>query len=114
MLVDAGVGNNHRRDGQGLGAVPAHPRLGWSPWASASHRLGDRHRRSPQWHRPRRSRPAWNKPGLALLVLAIRAGSLFGHVNDAGFWLVGEYFGMTVGETIKVVALMERSSPSPA
>ncbi|MGJ9711825.1 GntP family permease [Actinotignum sp. GS-2025c] len=39
---------------------------------------------------------------LALMVLAIGAGSLFmSHVNDAGFWLVKEYFGMTVGQTFK-------------
>jgi GntP family gluconate:H+ symporter len=28
-------------------------------------------------------------------------------VNDAGFWLVKEYFGMTVGETIKTWSVME-------
>ncbi|MGX2998112.1 GntT/GntP/DsdX family permease [Streptomyces sp. JNUCC 64] len=45
---------------------------------------------------------------LALLVLAIGAGSLFfSHVNDAGFWLVKEYFGMSVGQTIKTWSLME-------
>ena len=45
---------------------------------------------------------------LALLVLAIGCGSLFfSHVNDAGFWLVKEYFGMTVGQTIKTWSLME-------
>jgi GntP family gluconate:H+ symporter len=45
---------------------------------------------------------------VALLVLAIGAGSLFfSHVNDAGFWLVKEYFGMTVGETIKSWSVME-------
>jgi GntP family gluconate:H+ symporter len=45
---------------------------------------------------------------LALVVLAIGAGSLFfSHVNDAGFWLVKEYFGMTVGQTIKTWSLME-------
>ncbi|WP_312349716.1 gluconate:H+ symporter [Actinomyces sp.] len=45
---------------------------------------------------------------LALLVLAIGAGSVFlSHVNDAGFWLVKEYFGMTVGETFKTWSLME-------
>ncbi|MEU2659432.1 gluconate:H+ symporter [Streptomyces sp. NPDC007325] len=44
----------------------------------------------------------------ALLVLAIGAGSLFfSHVNDAGFWLVKEYFGMTVGQTIKTWSVME-------
>ena len=46
-----------------------------------------------------------NKP---LLALAIGAGSLFfSHVNDAGFWMVKEYFGMTVGETIKTWSTME-------
>ena len=32
----------------------------------------------------------------------IGAGSVFfSHVNDAGFWLVNQYFGLTVGQTIK-------------
>jgi len=45
---------------------------------------------------------------LSLLVLAIGAGSLFfSHVNDAGFWLVKEYFGLTVGQTIKTWSVME-------
>jgi GntP family gluconate:H+ symporter len=45
---------------------------------------------------------------LALLVLAIGAGSLFfSHVNDAGFWLVKEYFGLTVWQTIKSWSVME-------
>lgn len=45
---------------------------------------------------------------LALLVLATGAGSLFfSHVNDAGFWLVKEYLGLTVGETIKTWSIME-------
>lgn len=44
----------------------------------------------------------------SLLVLAIGAGSLFfSHVNDAGFWLVKEYFGMNVGQTIKTWSVME-------
>ncbi|MEV7732770.1 gluconate:H+ symporter [Streptomyces sp. NPDC088921] len=44
----------------------------------------------------------------ALLVLAIGAGSLFfSHVNDAGFWLVKEYFGLTVGQTVKTWSIME-------
>ncbi|MFE3203603.1 gluconate:H+ symporter [Embleya sp. NPDC059237] len=44
----------------------------------------------------------------ALLVLAVGAGSLFfSHLNDAGFWLVKEYFGMNVGQTIKTWSLME-------
>jgi gluconate:H+ symporter, GntP family len=46
-----------------------------------------------------------NRP---LLALAIGSGSLFlSHVNDAGFWLVKEYFGMTVGETFKTWSAME-------
>jgi gluconate:H+ symporter, GntP family len=45
---------------------------------------------------------------VALLALAIGCGSLFfSHVNDAGFWLVKEYFGMTVGQTIKSWSVME-------
>ncbi|MEV0695360.1 gluconate:H+ symporter [Streptomyces sp. NPDC050388] len=44
----------------------------------------------------------------ALLVLAIGAGSVFfSHVNDAGFWLVKEYFGLDVGQTIKTWSIME-------
>src|SRR4051794_15210352 len=45
---------------------------------------------------------------VALLVLAIGSGSLFfSHVNDAGFWLVKQYFGLSVGETIKSWSVME-------
>ena len=45
---------------------------------------------------------------LALLALAIGAGSLFlSHVNDAGFWLVKEMFGLTVGQTFKTWSVME-------
>ncbi|GAA2056396.1 gluconate:H+ symporter [Leifsonia soli] len=45
---------------------------------------------------------------LALVVLAVGAGSLFfSHVNDAGFWLVKEYFGLTVGQTVKTWSVME-------
>jgi GntP family gluconate:H+ symporter len=49
-----------------------------------------------------------DRPEVALLALAIGCGSLFfSHVNDAGFWLVKEYFGMTVGQTIKTWSVME-------
>jgi gluconate:H+ symporter, GntP family len=45
---------------------------------------------------------------VSLLVLAIGSGSLFfSHVNDAGFWLVNQYFGLTVGETIRSWSVME-------
>ncbi len=43
-----------------------------------------------------------------LLVLATGAGSLIlSHVNDAGFWLVKEYFNMSVSETFKTWTVME-------
>ncbi|KAK47499.1 GntP family permease [Caballeronia sp. LZ029] len=43
-----------------------------------------------------------------LLVLATGSGSLiFSHVNDGGFWLIKEYFGMTVGQTFKTWSLLE-------
>lgn len=43
-----------------------------------------------------------------LMVLAIGAGSLmFSHVNDAGFWMFKEYFGLTVKDTVKSWSIME-------
>ncbi len=45
---------------------------------------------------------------VSLLVLAIGAGSLFfSHVNDAGFWLTKQYFGLSVSQNIKSWSLME-------
>lgn len=45
---------------------------------------------------------------LELLVIATGAGSLMlSHVNDAGFWLVKEYMGLTVKETFKTWTVME-------
>jgi GntP family gluconate:H+ symporter len=45
---------------------------------------------------------------VSLVVLAIGAGSVFfSHVNDAGFWLVKEYFGLSVGQTLRSWSLME-------
>jgi len=49
-------------------------------------------------------------PGVSreLLVLATGAGSLMlSHVNDAGFWLVKEYFKLSISETLKTWSLME-------
>jgi GntP family gluconate:H+ symporter len=43
-----------------------------------------------------------------LMVLATGAGSLIlSHVNDGGFWLVKEYFNMTVPQTFKTWTVME-------
>lgn len=45
---------------------------------------------------------------LELLVIATGAGSLMlSHVNDAGFWMVKEYLGITVKETFKTWTVME-------
>ncbi len=50
-------------------------------------------------------------PGSAspeLMVLATGAGSLIlSHVNDSGFWLIKEYFGMTVQETLQTWTVLE-------
>ena len=45
---------------------------------------------------------------VALLVLAVSSGSLFfSHVNDAGFWMVKEYFGLSIADTLKSWSVME-------
>ena len=42
-----------------------------------------------------------------LLVLALGAGSsLLSHVNDGGFWIVKEYFNMSVAQTFKTWTVM--------
>jgi len=52
--------------------------------------------------------PGLGQGEISLVVLAIGSGSVFfSHVNDAGFWLVKEYFGLSVGQTIKSWSLME-------
>jgi GntP family gluconate:H+ symporter len=44
---------------------------------------------------------------LELLVMALGAGSsIFSHVNDGGFWIVKEYFGMTVPQTLRTWSVM--------
>src|SRR5262249_5512081 len=49
--------------------------------------------------------PSVNKD---LLVVAIGAGSLIAsHVNDGGFWLVKEYFNMSVPQTVATWTVLE-------
>ena len=49
--------------------------------------------------------PGTNKD---LLVIAIGAGSLIAsHVNDGGFWLVKEYFNMTISQTVATWTVLE-------
>jgi GntP family gluconate:H+ symporter len=53
---------------------------------------------------------ALHVPGVSpeLLAIATGAGSLiFSHVNDGGFWLVKEYFNMTVAQTMKTWSACE-------
>jgi GntP family gluconate:H+ symporter len=53
---------------------------------------------------------ALHAPGVhpELLVIATGAGSLiFSNVNDGGFWLVKEYFDMTVAQTLKTWSVCE-------
>lgn len=43
-----------------------------------------------------------------LMVLAIGSGSLMtAHVNDGGFWLVKEYFGLSIKDTLRTWTVME-------
>ena len=45
---------------------------------------------------------------VSLLVLAIGAGSVFFcHVNDAGFWMVREFLGLELGETVLVWSVLQ-------
>jgi gluconate:H+ symporter, GntP family len=49
-------------------------------------------------------------PGISpeLLVLSVGAGSIMlSHVNDSGFWLIKEFFNMSVPETLKTWTVME-------
>ena len=43
-----------------------------------------------------------------MIVLAVCCGgTILSHVNDAGFWLVNEYFGMAVPQTLKTWTVMK-------
>ncbi|MFI1965525.1 GntP family permease [Streptomyces pathocidini] len=45
---------------------------------------------------------------LALLIMAISAGSIFAsHVNDGGFWIVSQYFGISERDTLKSWTVLE-------
>ncbi|QXP57955.1 gluconate transporter [Cellulophaga sp. HaHa_2_95] len=48
-----------------------------------------------------------SNPELACLVIAIASGaSIFSHVNDSGFWLVGQYLRISEKETFKSWTMM--------
>jgi Gnt-I system high-affinity gluconate transporter len=43
-----------------------------------------------------------------LMVLAVGAGSVFGsHINDSGFWMYKEFFGLTLKQTFLSWTVME-------
>jgi H+/gluconate symporter-like permease len=46
------------------------------------------------------------KPEIIVLALCT-GGTILSHVNDAGFWIVKEYFGMTVPQTLKSWTVMK-------
>ncbi|MFI6102440.1 GntP family permease [Lentzea sp. NPDC051213] len=50
----------------------------------------------------------YSQPQLALVVMAIAAGSIIAsHVNDGGFWIVSRYFGLSVKETLQSWTVLE-------
>ncbi|WP_394941247.1 GntP family permease [Psychromicrobium sp. YIM B11713] len=50
----------------------------------------------------------FSQPQLALIVIAISAGSIIAsHVNDGGFWIVSKYFNMSVKDTLKTWTVLE-------
>ncbi|MFI2451982.1 GntP family permease [Streptomyces sp. NPDC019539] len=49
-----------------------------------------------------------SQPFLALVIMAISAGSIFAsHVNDGGFWIVATYFGISERDTLKSWTVLE-------
>ncbi|UZJ29803.1 GntP family permease [Streptomyces endophytica] len=49
-----------------------------------------------------------SQPFVALVIMAISAGSIFAsHVNDGGFWMVSKYFGITERDTLKTWTVLE-------
>jgi len=43
-----------------------------------------------------------------MMALAIGAGSLAAsHVNDAGFWMIKEYFDLSVKQTLEIWTVLE-------
>ncbi|RZQ62942.1 GntP family permease [Amycolatopsis suaedae] len=57
---------------------------------------------------PTVSELGYSQVQLALLVVAIAAGSIIAsHVNDGGFWIVSRYFGISVQDTLKTWTVQE-------
>jgi gluconate:H+ symporter, GntP family len=50
----------------------------------------------------------YSQPQLALIAVAIAAGSIIAsHVNDGGFWIISRYFGIPVPDMLKTWTVLE-------
>ncbi|GAA1089779.1 GntP family permease [Nocardiopsis composta] len=50
----------------------------------------------------------YSQPAIALVIMAISAGSIFAsHVNDGGFWMVAKYFGISERDTLRTWTVLE-------
>jgi GntP family gluconate:H+ symporter len=50
----------------------------------------------------------YSQPQVALVIMAVSAGSIFAsHVNDGGFWIVSQYFGISERDTLKSWTVLE-------
>ncbi|NLU66659.1 gluconate:H+ symporter [Streptomyces sp. HNM0574] len=50
----------------------------------------------------------FSQAAVALVIMAISAGSIFAsHVNDGGFWMVAKYFGISERDTLKSWTVLE-------
>ncbi|MEU1940961.1 GntP family permease [Streptomyces sp. NPDC059474] len=57
---------------------------------------------------PMLSEGHYSQAHLALVIMAISAGSIFAsHVNDGGFWMVAKYFGISESDTLKSWTVLE-------
>lgn len=106
VLVDSGVG---AQLGAQLGALPVPPLvLGWSVATLIRICLGSA--TVAGLTAAGIVAPLVQASGTdpALMVLAIGAGSLMcSHVNDSGFWMFKEYFGLSLQDTFRSWTLME-------
>ncbi|MFI1098882.1 GntP family permease [Streptomyces melanogenes] len=51
---------------------------------------------------------SYSQAHLALIIMAISAGSIFAsHVNDGGFWMVSKYFGISERDTLRSWTVLE-------
>ncbi|MGW7383259.1 GntP family permease [Streptomyces sp. NPDC054794] len=57
---------------------------------------------------PLLSEGAHSQAFMALVIVAVSAGSIFAsHVNDGGFWMVAKYFGITERDTLRTWTILE-------